>query len=63
MRIKGKLFIHGRGVYSVDGFVFTCEPTVNIGFTTRLKYLISLGRSVEAWVRNDQVLLGIKDRI
>jgi hypothetical protein len=62
MKIRGKIYIHGRGTYSIDGLLFTCDPLVNIGFTTRLKYLISLGRTIEAWIRDDQVLLGIKDR-
>lgn len=63
MRIRGKLFNHSKGVYSIDGFVVTCNPAVNIGITNKLKYLISLGRSIEAWVSPDQVLLGFKDRL
>lgn len=62
MRIRGKIYFHDRGTYSIDGILFTCDPSVNIGFTTRLKYLISMGRTIEAWIRDDQVLLGIKDR-
>lgn len=60
MKIIGKIEHLGGNNYKVKDQPFTCDSDLNRGVTTKIRQFAVQKVKLEVWLRDDNVLLGVK---